>query len=60
MECRPGSDWPITAAVSHSYVVSPVRETQKTLRHVTLRWTTYGMDVCDTMLHVVWHRWCPV
>ena len=32
MECRLGWWQPITAAVSYSYVVSPVRETQKTLR----------------------------
>ena len=53
MECRPGSDRPITAAVSHSSVVGPVGQTQNTLRHVTIRRANYYSNVCEGMLGVV-------
>ena len=53
MECRPGSDRPITAAVSYSSVVGPVGQTQNTLRHVTIRRANYYSNVCEGMLGVV-------
>ena len=49
MECRPGSDRPITAAVSYSSVVGPLGQTQNTLRHVTKRRANYYSNVCEGM-----------
>ena len=53
MECRPGSDRPITAAVSYSSVVGPVGQTQNTLRHVTITRANYYSNVCEGMQGVV-------
>ena len=53
MECRPGSDRPIRAAVSYSSVVGPLGQTQNTLRHVTIRRANYYSNVCEGMQGVV-------